>query len=158
MDYIFDSLIRHHDAQLFKFILYDICCKWSKHLVERLKLLPPLLPLTLLLELVCFLFPKLHIYGHKILCQLLFSLNFTLGSMRTNRECTEQPWANIGLVATSTRKMGPGSRLYTLNDHWLHRNWLKLVGLRHLLMKRLLTAISERNFQQESFTMFTANQ
>ncbi|KAJ7430340.1 hypothetical protein FB451DRAFT_1068620, partial [Mycena latifolia] len=83
MDYIFTSLIRHHDARLPKYISYDICCQWSKHLAECLKKLPPGLRLTLVLGLVRFLIPKLHIYGHKILCQLLYSLNYTLGSTRT---------------------------------------------------------------------------
>lgn len=158
MDYIFASMLRHHHHLLWKFISYDICCQWSKYLIERLKLLPPGMRLTLILTLVRFLIPKLHIYGHKLLCQLLFSLNFTLGSARTDGEGIERPWANIGPVATSTREMGPGSRLDTLDDHWSHWNWQKLVGLGALLKKRLLTAIPERNFQAESLATFTAHQ
>ncbi|KAJ7015755.1 hypothetical protein C8F04DRAFT_1284868 [Mycena alexandri] len=128
MDYIFASLMRHHDARLFKFISYDICCQWSKHLIGRLKKLPARIRLTLVIALVRFLIPKLHIYGHKIQCQLYFSLNYTPGSARTDGEGIERPWANIGPVATSTREMGPGSRQDTLNDHWSHWNWQKLVG------------------------------
>ncbi|KAJ7018016.1 hypothetical protein C8F04DRAFT_1278419 [Mycena alexandri] len=158
MDYIFASLMRHHDARLFKFISYDICCQWSKHLIGRLKKLPARIRLTLVIALVRFLIPKLHIYGHKIQCQLYFSLNYTPGSARTDGEGIERPWANIGPVATSTREMGPGSRQDTLNDHWSHWNWQKLVGLGALLKKRLLTAIPERNFQAESLATFTSNQ
>ncbi|KAJ7174318.1 hypothetical protein C8R46DRAFT_1214529 [Mycena filopes] len=54
--------------------------------------------------------------------------------------------------------MGPGSRHDTLNDHWSHWNWQKLVGLGILLKKRLLTAIPERNYQAESLATFTSNQ
>ncbi|KAJ7086807.1 hypothetical protein B0H15DRAFT_923109 [Mycena belliarum] len=158
MDYIFASLLRHHDAGLLKYVSYDICCQWSKHLIERLKKLPSGLRLTLVFSLVRFLIPKLHIYGHKILCQLLYSLNYILGSARTDGEGIERPWANIGPVATSTREMGPGSRLDTLDDHWSHWNWQKLVGLGLLLLKRLHNAISERNFQEESLATFTALQ
>ncbi|KAJ7036483.1 hypothetical protein C8F04DRAFT_1210089 [Mycena alexandri] len=158
MDYIFASLMRHHDGRLFKFISYDICCQWSKNLIARLTKLPPHIRLTLIVKLVRFLIPKLHIYGHKILCQLLFSLNYTAGSARTDGEGIERPWANIGPVATSTREMGPGSRHDTLNDHWSHWNWQKLVGLGALLRKRLLKAIPERNFQAESLATFTNNQ
>ncbi|KAJ7711574.1 hypothetical protein B0H16DRAFT_1343629 [Mycena metata] len=158
MDYIFASLVRHHDPRLMKYISYDICCQWSKNLIERLKKLPPNLRLHLVISIVRFLIPKLHIYGHKLLCQLLFSLNFTLGSARTDGEGIERPWANIGPVATSTREMGPGSRLDTLDDHWSHWNWQKLVGLGALLKKRLLNAISERNFQAESLATFSAHQ
>ncbi|KAJ7912792.1 hypothetical protein B0H13DRAFT_2232409 [Mycena leptocephala] len=158
MDYIFASLMRHVDPRLTKYISYDICCQWSKHLVERLKLLPPGMRLTLILALCRFLIPKLHIYGHKLLCQLFFSLNYTVGSARTDGEGIERPWANIGPVATSTREMGPGSRHDTLDDHWGHWNWQKLIGLGKLLKKRLLNAIVQRNIQMASLEVFTVNQ
>ncbi|KAJ6474079.1 hypothetical protein DFH09DRAFT_1343353 [Mycena vulgaris] len=134
MDYIFASLMRHHDVRLLKYLSYDICCQWSKYLIERLKLLPPAIRLTLVIALVRFLIPKLHIYGHKMLCQLFFSLNYTQGSAQTDGEGIERPWANIGPVATSTREMGLGLRLDTLDNH------------------------CERNFQEELLATFTANQ
>ncbi|KAJ7735423.1 hypothetical protein DFH07DRAFT_870763 [Mycena maculata] len=157
MDYIFGSLLRHHCPNLVKYISYDICCQWSKNLVERLKKLPPGLRLTIVLQLV-FLIPKLHIYGHKLLCQLLISLNFMRGSARTDGEGIERPWANIGPVATSTREMGPGSRSDTLDDHWSHWNWQKLVELGLLLLRRLLSVLAERNFQEESLATFSEHQ
>ncbi|KAJ7070422.1 hypothetical protein B0H15DRAFT_807086 [Mycena belliarum] len=128
------------------------------YLVDHLKTLPPDIRLTLILVLCRFVIPKLHIYGHKMLCQLYFSLNYTPGAAHTDGEGIERPWANIGPVATSTREMGPGSRHDTLDDHWSHWNWQKLVRLGVLLKKRLLTAIPERNFQQEVFQTFTENQ
>ncbi|KAJ7875574.1 hypothetical protein B0H14DRAFT_2568720 [Mycena olivaceomarginata] len=158
MDYILGSLLRHYHAQLRKFFSYDICCQWSKHLIERMKQMPPGIRINLILSLLRFVIPKLHIYGHKLLCQLNYSLNYTPGAARTDGEGIERPWANIGPVATSTREMGPGSRHDTLNDHWSHWNWLKLVGLGALLKKRLLRAIPERNFQRDSLATFTENQ
>ncbi|KAJ7434219.1 hypothetical protein B0H11DRAFT_2258641 [Mycena galericulata] len=158
MDYIFASLLRHHHHDLIKYISYDICCQWSKHLLERLRKLPGIMRFALVSALLRFLIPKLHIYGHKMLCQLLFSLNYTLGAARTDGEGIERPWANIGPVATSTREMGPGSRLDTLDDHWGHWNWQKLIGLGFLLRKRLLNAIAERNRHVDALATFTANQ
>ncbi|KAJ7803369.1 hypothetical protein B0H14DRAFT_3091988 [Mycena olivaceomarginata] len=158
MDYLVASLLRHFHPRLFKFFSYDICCQWWKHLIERLKNLPPLVRLTLVLALVRFVIPKLHIYGHKLLCQLFFSLNYMPGAARTDGEGIERPWANIGPVATSTREMGPGARHDTLDDHWSHWNWQKLVGLGELLKKRLLKAIPERNFQRDSLATFTQHQ
>ncbi|KAJ7096584.1 hypothetical protein B0H15DRAFT_773847, partial [Mycena belliarum] len=158
MDYVLASFLRHISRCLTKFLSYDICCQWSKYLIDRLKALPPHIRLTLVLALVRFVIPKLHIYGHKLLCRLYFSLNYTPGAARTDGEGIERPWANIGPVATSTREMGPGSRHDTLDDHWSHWNWQKLVGLGALLKKRLLAAIPERNFQKEAFTTFTENQ
>ncbi|KAJ7869746.1 hypothetical protein B0H14DRAFT_2571682 [Mycena olivaceomarginata] len=158
MDYILGSLLRHHYAGLLKFFSYDICCQWSKYLIERMKTMPPGIRLNLILSLLHFVIPKLHIYGHKLWCQLFFSLNYTPGAARTDGEGIERPWANIGPVATSTREMGPGSRQDMLNDHWSHWNWQKLIGLGALLKKRLLRAILERNFQRDSLTTFTENQ
>jgi hypothetical protein len=54
--------------------------------------------------------------------------------------------------------MGPGGRHDTLNDHWGHWNWQKLIGLGLLQKKRLLRAIPERNFQRDSLATFTENQ
>jgi hypothetical protein len=158
MDYILASLLRHHHKHLFKFFSYDICCQWCRHLPERLKKLPPLIRLDLILKLCRFVIPKLHIYGHKLLCQLYLSLNYTPGSARTDGEGIERPWANIGPVATSTREMGPGARHDTLDDHWSHWNWQKLIGLGALIKKRYLAAVTERNKQKASFEAFTANQ
>ncbi|KAJ7818764.1 hypothetical protein B0H14DRAFT_2372989 [Mycena olivaceomarginata] len=158
MDYTIASLLRHHHRRLRKFFSYNICCQWSKYLAGRLKQLPNGIRLDLILKLVTFVIPKLHIYGHKLLCQLNFSLNFTPGAARTDGEGIERPWANIGPVATSTREMGPGSRHDTLDDHWGHWNWEKLMGLGALLKKCMLRAIPERNFQRGSLATFTENQ
>jgi hypothetical protein len=158
MDYILGSLLRHHYWRLRKYLSYDICCQWSKYLIERMKEMPNGIKLNLILSLLRFVIPKLHIYGHKLACQLNFSLNYTPGAGCTDGEGIECPWANIGPVATSTREMGPGSRQDTLNDHWGHWNWQKLVGLGALLRKRLLRAIPERNFQRDSLATFTENQ
>ncbi|EEB98408.1 hypothetical protein MPER_02086, partial [Moniliophthora perniciosa FA553] len=76
-----------------------------------------------------FVVPKLHIYGHTMQCQLSYSLNLTPGVGRTDGEGIERNWAGQGPIATSTMEMGPGSRHDTLDDHWAHWNWRKLLGL-----------------------------
>lgn len=129
MDYIFASVLRHHNSTLPKVASYDIACQWSKHLISRLKSLPPLVRLVLALHLIRFVIPKLHIHAHTQLCQRTYSLNNLPGAGNTDGEGIERPWANTGPVATSTTEMGPGSRHDTLDDHWGHWNWQKLVGL-----------------------------
>ncbi|KAJ7805513.1 hypothetical protein B0H14DRAFT_2382757, partial [Mycena olivaceomarginata] len=158
MDYILGSLLRHYYAGLLKFFSYNICCQWSKYLIERMKTMPPGIRLNLILSLLRFVIPKLHIYRHKLWCQLFFSLNYTPGAAHTDGEGIERPWANIGHVATSTREMAPGLCQDTLNDHWSHWNWQKLIGLGALLKKRLLRVIPEGNFQCDSLATFTENQ
>ncbi|KAJ3738064.1 hypothetical protein EV360DRAFT_58474, partial [Lentinula raphanica] len=129
MDYAFGSFLRHHDPALTKVVSYDIACQWHKNLFRRLKLLPSLVSWDLSLHKLFFAIPKLHIHGHQLSCQLQFSLNWLWGAGRTDGEGVERPWAHLGPIASSTRDMGPGSRHGTMNDHFGHWNWVKLIGL-----------------------------
>ncbi|THU78038.1 hypothetical protein K435DRAFT_811910 [Dendrothele bispora CBS 962.96] len=105
--------------------------------------------------LVKFVIPKLHIYGHKLACQTKFSLNYTSGVGRTDAEGIECTWANMGPVASSTKEMGPGAHSDTLEDHWGHWNWGKLVGLGELLRRRMEIAMEEMKSQEDAFTDFS---
>ncbi|KAJ8489239.1 hypothetical protein ONZ45_g13657 [Pleurotus djamor] len=158
VDYCFASLMRHHDQRLNVVVSYDIACQWGKDAVSRLQSLPPVVRLCLGLNQMRFAIPKLHIHSHTNVCQRSFSLNYLPGVGRTDGEGIERPWANIGGTATSTRVMGPGARVETLNAHWSHWNWQKLVGLGELLKKRLKNAIEERAIQLESFQAFSVKQ
>jgi hypothetical protein len=129
MDWIIAMILRRLDPRLCKIISYDIVCQWWKHLKERLQALPPASRVTLILALVRFAIPKMHIKGHLRGRQTTYSLNLIPGSAETDGEAIERPWAHIGGVGTSTREMGPGSREDTLNGHWGSWNWQKLVGL-----------------------------
>jgi hypothetical protein len=40
MDYVFASVLKHHDTNLHKVVSYDIACQWSVNLPERLAKLP----------------------------------------------------------------------------------------------------------------------
>ncbi|KAK6964695.1 CxC2 domain-containing protein [Favolaschia claudopus] len=158
MDWITACILRFIHARLPKVISYDIVCQWFKNLLERLKDLPPLVRLTLILHIVAFVIPKMHIHAHTLKCQLCFSLNYLAGAGQTDGEGIERPWANIGGVASSTREMGPGSRADVLDDHWAFWNWCKLITLGELLRKRLDKATRERDIQKEAFDAFTAEQ
>ncbi|KAF7295136.1 CxC2 domain-containing protein [Mycena indigotica] len=162
MDYIFGSILRHLHPLLRKLISYDIACQWWKNLYDRLRKLPTMLRLLLVLEvfmkLFVFVVPKLHILGHTTACQLLYSLNYTLGGGQTDREGIERPWSMIGGIAASTRVSGPGARSDLLDDHWSFWNWSKLLGLPTLLRKRLDTALHEQAIQQKAFEEFSLDQ
>ncbi|KAK7013942.1 CxC2 domain-containing protein [Favolaschia claudopus] len=158
MDYVFASFMRWINANLRKIVSYDIVCQWFKKLRERLRDLPPLVRLHIIMEFYKFVIPKMHIHAHILLCQLLFSLNFLPGAGQTDGEGIERPWANLGGVATSTREMGPGSRHDVLDDHFGWWNWWKLVGIAALIRKRLDNAKRERIIQEDSFNAFTAEQ
>ena len=51
------------------------------------------------------------------------------GVGRTDGEGIERNWSEINRVANSTKEMGPGARHDTLDDHFGHHNFRKLVGL-----------------------------
>lgn len=129
MDYCFASLLRHHGGGLEMVVSYDIVCQWSKSVIQRVQKLPPLVRFCIAQHMIRFAVPKLHIHSHTKHCQENYSLNYLPGVGRTDGEGIEQPWANIGATATSIRVMGPGARIETLNNHWSHWNWQKVVGL-----------------------------
>ncbi|KAF7337302.1 hypothetical protein MSAN_02255400 [Mycena sanguinolenta] len=158
MDWIFSSIMQHKHEGLEKVILYDIICQWWKKLVERLLGLPGKMRLAIVIELLHFVIPKMHIHSHTLACQLAFSLNFLLGAGQTDGEGIEHPWANISGVASSTQEMGPGSRRDVLDDHWAFWNWNKLVSIGTLLRKRLDNARQEREAQSGAFEVFSAEQ
>jgi len=72
---------------------------------------------------------KLHIRGHNIACQEVFSFHFLAGTGQTNGEGIERHWASLGPIATSTVEMGPGHRRDTIDDHLNSWNWRKVIGL-----------------------------
>ncbi|KAK6992523.1 CxC2 domain-containing protein [Favolaschia claudopus] len=158
MDYIAAAILRWIHERLRKVVSYDIVCQWFKNLRERLRELPPLVRLHVVLALYVFVIPKLHIHAHTLACQLIFSLNFVPGAGQTDGEGIERPWANLGGVASSTREMGPGSRADVLDDHFAFWNWSKLIHIGALLRKRLDKAKLERDVQCESFNVFSTEQ
>ncbi|KAJ7815732.1 hypothetical protein B0H14DRAFT_2277508, partial [Mycena olivaceomarginata] len=158
MDWVIACVLKHIDGRLRKIISYDIVCQWWRYLKKRLLELPAVVRIHLVLKLVRFVIPKMHIKGHLIGCQDEFSLDRTPGSAQTDGEAIERPWAHIGGVGTSTREMGPGSREDTLNGHWGSWNWQKLVGLGERLRTRLDRANKEYAEQLAAFTQFSAEQ
>jgi hypothetical protein len=128
MDYVFASALKHHNRELQKVISYDIACQWWINLLKCLNKLPlhirppPLGPTDVVI-------PKLHVYSHKLECQTDYSLNYLPGAGRTDGEGIERTHSNTGPVCASTKQMGPGSRHDSLDWHWVHWNWQKIVGM-----------------------------
>ncbi|KAE9403164.1 hypothetical protein BT96DRAFT_815496, partial [Gymnopus androsaceus JB14] len=121
MDYIVASWLWHLHHLLALVLSYDIICQWSKHCILRISALPPNIRLHAVLFFIKFIIPKLHIYGHKLAFQILYLLDFMKGVRRMDAEGIEHTWASMG-VATSTKEMGPGLALDTLENHLGHWN------------------------------------
>ncbi|KAJ7040201.1 hypothetical protein C8F04DRAFT_948750, partial [Mycena alexandri] len=158
IDWVFASILKHWPTDLPKFITYDIVCIWKVLLVDRLKALPPHVRLVIILELMRFAIPKMHIHSHTLVCQLLFSLNWLLGSAQLEGEGIERAWSGLGAVAACTRDSGPGARHDMLDAQIAGWNWGKLVTFVELLRKRLDRATSELEEQTTAFEEFSAQQ
>lgn len=128
MDFIlFHSLIGSRNELLL--FSYDIACQWSRNISRRLVQLPESMRLSdKQLHLLRFAIPKFHISAHGLECQCNFSFNYQPYMARTDGEDPERWWAHINPVSMSTKEMGPGARLDTLDDHASAWNWQKITG------------------------------
>jgi hypothetical protein len=128
MDFIiFHSLIDTKNELLV--FSYDIACQWSRNLSRRLVHFPNSMQLSEeQLRSLRFAIPKFHISAHGLDCQSKFSLNYQPYMARTDGEDPERWWAHINPVSTSTKEMGPGARIDTLDDHAGAWNWRKVTG------------------------------
>ncbi|KAJ6458723.1 hypothetical protein C8R45DRAFT_1109836 [Mycena sanguinolenta] len=158
MDYIIACILILKHPHLHKLLMYGIACIWSIHLLERLKKLPPHVRLVITLAFVCFAIPKMHIHSDKLLCHLLYSLNYILGGAQLDTEGIERVWAGIGGITASMHDMGPGARHDILGCQWSYWNWQKLVGIVELLRRQRNREKEELTEQLKSFEEFSAQQ
>jgi hypothetical protein len=115
-------------ALLSIFVSYDIACQFKVKFHERMAKLPKDIHIPDNVSMDWGI-PKCHCPMHKVRCQAPHSLNLKPGVGRTYGEGIEWSWAEMNLVANSTKEMGPGSRHDTLDDHFGHHNWRKKVRL-----------------------------
>ncbi|KAN0118878.1 hypothetical protein V8E52_004650 [Russula decolorans] len=108
------------------------------------------------LHLLRFAIPKFHISAHGLDCQSNFSFNFQPYMARTDGEDLERWWAHINPISMSTKEMGPGARLDTLDDHAGAWNWRKITGFGTGLSDMLKGAITMSQRQQKNHDEFTA--
>ncbi|KAJ7468406.1 hypothetical protein B0H11DRAFT_1732318 [Mycena galericulata] len=158
MDYIYASILTHKEPTLHKITSYDIACIWAKFIFDRLKALPANVRFTIIIGVMQFVIPKMHIHSHTLACQILFALTLLVGAAQVDGEAIERSWANIGGVASNTLDMGPGSRHDVLDCHWAFWNWVKLVGIYASLRRRMDRAKAEGPAQREAFETFSAEQ
>ncbi|KAJ6461615.1 hypothetical protein DFH09DRAFT_1114237, partial [Mycena vulgaris] len=97
--------------------------------------------------------PAIQLHIHRQLLQIV-SYDIRANGRRGDRKALGEHRG----VAGSTREMGPGSREDTLNCHWNHWNWQKLLGLAERLRTRTDRARTEGAEQVEAFATFSAQQ
>ncbi|KAI5988849.1 hypothetical protein F5J12DRAFT_786786 [Pisolithus orientalis] len=112
-------------------ISYDIACQWKLNLAQRIDQLPKhlCLPLAIITSSFVFSIPKFHAPAHSASCAIPHSLNLLPGVGCTDGEGVKCNWSEINCVTNSTKEMTSSVRHDTINDHFSHHNFRKLVGL-----------------------------
>lgn len=126
MDFPFILTIRNEKIKIIK-VSYDIACRWSIKLFERIRTYCEELQIPFDKFILEFFIPKFHLPAHGPSCHTRFSFNYRPGVGRTHGENIESGWAHTNPAATSTREMGAGARHSALDGHWGGWNWRKIV-------------------------------
>jgi hypothetical protein len=125
MDYsLCQALAQVHRSKQVVFI-YDICCQWSIHFLERVASSSHL-SLREDLKIVPAI-GKFHLGAHIKQCFALFSLNFVHGVGQLDGEILETLWSSLDKVAGHTRVMSKAHRQEVLDNHMNDSNWKKLI-------------------------------
>ena len=127
MDYIFLSTVKDEKVKTIK-ISYDIACRWSINLFQRIKTYSPELRVAENQFSLEYFIPKFHLPAHGSSCHTRYSFNYRPGVGRTHGENIESGWAHTNPAAVATREMGAGARHSALDGHWGGWNWRKVVG------------------------------
>jgi Kyakuja-Dileera-Zisupton transposase len=104
--------------------IYDICCQWSTHFLDRVAA-SDYLSLREDLEVIPAI-GKFHLGAHSKDCFALFSLNFVQGAGQLDGEILETLWSSLDKVAGYTRGMSQAHRQEVLDDFMNDSNWKKL--------------------------------
>ncbi|KAF9017820.1 hypothetical protein BDZ89DRAFT_1140448 [Hymenopellis radicata] len=133
---------------------YDIACQWRKKFGLRIAMYPEWLRPPQPAASITYLIPKFHLPAHIAPCRYLYSFNYTPGVGRTDGEAPERGWAASNGAAASTKEMGPGSRLDTLDDHFGDQNWRKFAWMPHKILKKIKEAVKQREEHVVGFVGF----
>ncbi|KAG6836119.1 hypothetical protein H0H93_011191 [Arthromyces matolae] len=154
MDYLVLLGLKDTEIEILK-VSYDIVCQWHVLLREQMMSYPHHLHLGASIKHITFLVPKFHLAAHIEACNLLFSFRLANGVGRTDGEAPERGWANINLIAQSTKEMGPGSRRDTIDDFFNDSNWKKTTKFGPQMLKKIREAAS--SFQKHTAAMVEFN-
>lgn len=105
-------------------LTYDVACIIIRNLVKRCREhFPAMVPVV---EKLQILLPKLHMYAHKDLCQVVYALAYSAGFGLSHGEGVETPWAEFNIAGLPTREMTAGARHDALTDLFNFWNWRKV--------------------------------
>ena len=109
---------------------YDIACQWRRNLGKRMLQFPQDMQLDQTqLQASKFVVPKFHLRAHGLKCQSKYSFHYLPNMAHTDGEDPERWWAHINPISMSTKEMGPGARLDTIDDHACAWNWRRITSM-----------------------------
>ena len=108
---------------------YDIACQWSINLWDRIKTYGERWTPWQNRTWFKFFVPKFHLPAHILKCHFPWGFNWAPGVGRVDGEAIERNWATTNAVASSTKEMGPGAFMDTLDDHFGDHNYRKTMVL-----------------------------
>jgi hypothetical protein len=129
MTFLFFSAVLNF-AMTWLVLSYDIACQFSKNIWSRMDELPEKYHLKIDRLNVRWMVPNFHLPPHKKGCHSPFSFHWLWGAGRTHGETVEQNWEFLNGAAASTKLMGLGSRVSTLEGLFGFHNWRRLVAHR----------------------------
>lgn len=112
-------------------VSYDIACQYAINFWERVSKFPePMRLQHLAPSNVWWKVPNFHLPAHKRRCHSPYSFHWMWGAGTTHGEGVEQNWSFSNGAAASTRLMGPGARVATLEDVFGFHNYDRLLAMR----------------------------
>ncbi|KAF9064828.1 hypothetical protein BDP27DRAFT_1425414 [Rhodocollybia butyracea] len=108
---------------------YDVFCQHSVNFFKHIEAYPPSLQPPQKKPNFQFLVPKFHLNAHAEACRVTFSLNWSPFVGQTDGECPERCWSETNVLAGSTKRMGPGLRWDTMDNHFGDHNWRKATSM-----------------------------
>ncbi|KAF9486051.1 hypothetical protein BDN70DRAFT_988377 [Pholiota conissans] len=152
-DYALARTLSDAENQRWIMLSYDIWCQYSKKIKARFsKHFPEVAPV---LERLRGAVPKMHIKGHVLYCQLLWSFNYLPSSGETCGEAIEGSWAEHNQTAGSTKEMNHGHRHDTLDAFFGYWNWTKFHEMAKTLYRLYTNCIALLKKRDEKFIEFS---
>ncbi|KAJ6508192.1 hypothetical protein C8R45DRAFT_1089391 [Mycena sanguinolenta] len=153
MDFIpFSTLLQ---IIIFYLILsYDIACQYGINFWSQMSHLPDDIKLQIEAACVRFKVPNFHLPPHRPACHSAYSFHYMWGAGRTHAETIEQNWEFSNGVAASTKMMGLGTRVSTLEDLFGFHNWRQLVAWRRLFPTQMAENVKGGQVHRDAFEAF----
>ena len=124
MDFIAGSGLRAYNGVRHIILGYDISCQFFKNIHSRSKDWPQEIRFSPSTQLVPAV-GKFHEPGHDEKGHHEFSCNLIKGAGQVDCKNQEHQWAAHNSLGGSTKTMGPGTRVLTLEDNFSFWNWMK---------------------------------